>query len=199
MVGGLDKQIKEIKEVIELPIKHPELFDALGIAQPKGVLLYGPPGTGRKMLNNWKNKSVENLRDYIVYSKQAKLFWPVLLLIIRTVLSFESLVLNWFKSLSEKVPVWFANFSLWQGMPQSFSIFRIYFIHFCVLRLQGTRSFHHFYGWDWFYWLITYWVGQRRWFRSSTHHVGVAESARRFRSHQKYQSEYQPFLCLDSF
>lgn len=46
MVGGLDNQIKEIKEVIELPIKHPELFDSLGIAQPKGVLLYGPPGTG---------------------------------------------------------------------------------------------------------------------------------------------------------
>ena len=45
MVGGLQKQIKEIKEVIELPVKHPELFDALGIAQPKGVLLYGPPGT----------------------------------------------------------------------------------------------------------------------------------------------------------
>lgn len=39
MVGGLDKQIKEIKEVIELPVKHPELFDALGIAQPKGVLV----------------------------------------------------------------------------------------------------------------------------------------------------------------
>lgn len=36
MVGGLDKQIQEIKEVIELPIKHPELFDALGVAQPKG-------------------------------------------------------------------------------------------------------------------------------------------------------------------
>jgi len=33
--------------VIELPLKHPELFDALGIAQPKGVLLYGPPGTGK--------------------------------------------------------------------------------------------------------------------------------------------------------
>lgn len=41
MIGGLDNQIKEIKEVIELPIKHPELFEALGIAQPKGVLLYG--------------------------------------------------------------------------------------------------------------------------------------------------------------
>jgi 26S proteasome regulatory subunit T6 len=50
MVGGLDKQIKEIKEVIELPIKHPELFEALGIAQPKGVILYGPPGTGKTLL-----------------------------------------------------------------------------------------------------------------------------------------------------
>jgi len=50
MVGGLAKQIKEIKEVIELPIKHPELFEALGIAQPKGVLLYGPPGTGKTLL-----------------------------------------------------------------------------------------------------------------------------------------------------
>ena len=50
MVGGLDRQIKEIKEVIELPIKHPELFDALGISQPKGVLLYGPPGTGKTLL-----------------------------------------------------------------------------------------------------------------------------------------------------
>jgi 26S proteasome regulatory subunit T6 len=36
--------------VVELPIKHPELFDALGIAQPKGVLLYGPPGTGKTLL-----------------------------------------------------------------------------------------------------------------------------------------------------
>eukprot|EP00747_Dinoflagellata_sp_TGD_P181822 gnl/TRDRNA2_/TRDRNA2_35798_c0_seq1.p1 gnl/TRDRNA2_/TRDRNA2_35798_c0~~gnl/TRDRNA2_/TRDRNA2_35798_c0_seq1.p1 ORF type:complete len:429 (+),score=119.51 gnl/TRDRNA2_/TRDRNA2_35798_c0_seq1:73-1287(+) len=50
MVGGLDKQVKEIKEVIELPIKHPEIFDSLGIAQPKGVLLYGPPGTGKTLL-----------------------------------------------------------------------------------------------------------------------------------------------------
>lgn len=50
MIGGCDKQIKEIKEVIELPIKHPELFDSVGIAQPKGVLLYGPPGTGKTLL-----------------------------------------------------------------------------------------------------------------------------------------------------
>merc|ERR1719498_605477 len=50
MIGGLDKQIREIKEVIELPIKHPELFESLGVAQPKGVLLYGPPGTGKTLL-----------------------------------------------------------------------------------------------------------------------------------------------------
>eukprot|EP00842_Homolaphlyctis_polyrhiza_P002319 jgi/Hompol1/3088/HPOL_003118-RA len=50
MIGGLENQIKEIKEVIELPVKHPELFEALGIAQPKGVLLYGPPGTGKTLL-----------------------------------------------------------------------------------------------------------------------------------------------------
>ena len=50
MVGGLDKQVKEIKEVVELPIKHPELFESLGVAQPKGVLLYGPPGTGKTLL-----------------------------------------------------------------------------------------------------------------------------------------------------
>ncbi|NXH40834.1 PRS8 protein, partial [Dicaeum eximium] len=50
MIGGLDKQIKEIKEVIELPVKHPELFEALGIAQPKAMLLYGPPGTGKTLL-----------------------------------------------------------------------------------------------------------------------------------------------------
>jgi len=50
MVGGLDKQIKEIKEVLELLVKHPELFEALGIAQPKGVLLSGPPRTGKTLL-----------------------------------------------------------------------------------------------------------------------------------------------------
>ncbi|KAL2295134.1 hypothetical protein Nmel_018287 [Mimus melanotis] len=43
MIGGLDKQIKEIKEVIELPVKHPELFEALGIAQPKASAALGSP------------------------------------------------------------------------------------------------------------------------------------------------------------
>ena len=50
MIGGLTEQVKQVKEVIELPIKHPEIFESLGIAQPKGVLLYGPPGTGKTLL-----------------------------------------------------------------------------------------------------------------------------------------------------
>lgn len=49
-IGGLEEQIKEIREVIELPIKHPEIFEALGIAQPKGVIMFGPPGTGKTLL-----------------------------------------------------------------------------------------------------------------------------------------------------
>ncbi len=49
-VGGLDKQAEEIKEVIELPLKKPELFKKIGISPPKGILLYGPPGTGKTLL-----------------------------------------------------------------------------------------------------------------------------------------------------
>ena len=49
-IGGLDEQIKEIKEVIELPLKHPELFKEIGIEPPKGLLLHGPPGTGKTLL-----------------------------------------------------------------------------------------------------------------------------------------------------
>ena len=49
-VGGLAEQIDEIKEVIELPLKHPELFRRVGIQPPKGILLHGPPGTGKTLL-----------------------------------------------------------------------------------------------------------------------------------------------------
>ena len=49
-VGGLDEELKRIREMIELPLKHPELFDRLGIGAPKGVLLYGPPGTGKTLI-----------------------------------------------------------------------------------------------------------------------------------------------------
>ncbi|MBU6996470.1 MAG: proteasome-activating nucleotidase [Theionarchaea archaeon] len=49
-IGGLDLQIAEIKETVELPLKHPELFERVGIEPPSGVLLYGPPGNGKTQL-----------------------------------------------------------------------------------------------------------------------------------------------------
>ena len=49
-IGGLDTQITEVKETVELPIKNPELFKEIGIDPPKGILLFGPPGTGKTLL-----------------------------------------------------------------------------------------------------------------------------------------------------
>ncbi|MBN1236263.1 MAG: CDC48 family AAA ATPase [Methanotrichaceae archaeon] len=49
-IGGLSAEIKKVREMIELPMKHPELFERLGVEAPKGVLLYGPPGTGKTLL-----------------------------------------------------------------------------------------------------------------------------------------------------
>jgi len=49
-IGGLRDEIKKVREMIELPLRHPEIFEKLGIEAPKGVLLYGPPGTGKTLL-----------------------------------------------------------------------------------------------------------------------------------------------------
>ena len=49
-IGGLETQISEIREIVELPLKRPDLFTAVGIEPPKGVLLHGPPGTGKTIL-----------------------------------------------------------------------------------------------------------------------------------------------------
>merc|ERR1712176_613233 len=49
-IGGLGEQIRELREVIELPLINPELFQRVGISPPKGCLLYGPPGTGKTLL-----------------------------------------------------------------------------------------------------------------------------------------------------
>ena len=49
-LGGLTKEIQKIREMIELPLRHPEIFERVGIEAPKGVLLYGPPGTGKTLL-----------------------------------------------------------------------------------------------------------------------------------------------------
>jgi len=49
-IGGLDEELKKVREMVELPLKHPEIFERLGIEPPKGVLLHGPPGTGKTLL-----------------------------------------------------------------------------------------------------------------------------------------------------
>ncbi|WP_152041850.1 CDC48 family AAA ATPase [Salinigranum salinum] len=49
-IGGLDRELEQVREMIELPMRHPELFSRLGIEPPKGVLLHGPPGTGKTLI-----------------------------------------------------------------------------------------------------------------------------------------------------
>ena len=58
-IGGLDTQISEIREIVELPLKRPDLFKKVGIEPPRGVLLYGPPGTGKTLLAKAVAQSTE--------------------------------------------------------------------------------------------------------------------------------------------
>ena len=73
-IGGLDDEINEIKEVIELPLKKPELFREIGIDPPKGVLLYGPPGTGKTLLAKAVAKSTDAVFIEIVGSELVQKF-----------------------------------------------------------------------------------------------------------------------------
>ena len=65
-VGGLEEELMKIREIIELPLRHPEIFDRLCITPPKGVLLYGPPGTGKTLIA----KAVANGSGASFYSIQ---------------------------------------------------------------------------------------------------------------------------------
>ena len=58
-IGGLKEEVKKVREMIEIPLKKPEIFEKLGVAPPKGVLMHGPPGTGKTLLA----KAVANESD----------------------------------------------------------------------------------------------------------------------------------------
>lgn len=83
-IGGLEREVRRIREVVEYPIRHPELFRHLGVSPPRGIILYGPPGTGKTLIaralanetgahfysisgpevySKWYGKSEENLRN----------------------------------------------------------------------------------------------------------------------------------------
>ena len=73
-IGGLKEVIQEVKEVIELPLRKPELFEKVGIKPPKGVLLYGPPGTGKTLLAKAVAKSTDATFIEVVGSELVQKF-----------------------------------------------------------------------------------------------------------------------------
>lgn len=103
-VGGMDSQKQEIREAVELPLTHFDLYKKIGIDPPRGVLLYGPPGAlSPHEVQHSPNNTVGQVLERQCSSKPLR--------IIRQRLSFEWSEASLSKSISEKVLEWFATFS----------------------------------------------------------------------------------------
>ena len=63
-IGGCRKQLAQIKEMVELPLRHPHLCKAIGVKPPRGILMYGPPGAGNVTLNLF----ILNFIKYLLYT-----------------------------------------------------------------------------------------------------------------------------------
>ena len=65
-LGGLKNEVQKIREMVELPMRHPELFEKIGVEAPKGVLLYGPPGTGKTLLQKQLQEKLMLILPHLV-------------------------------------------------------------------------------------------------------------------------------------
>lgn len=113
MVGGLDKQIKEIKEVIELPVKHPELFEALGIAQPK---VSRPTHKGVLAPDSRECRTLHRECCCTGRRGRGRRCWRGPLLTTQSARLSACRAPNWSRSTSAKVRAWCASCSSWRGM-----------------------------------------------------------------------------------
>ena len=67
-IGGCRKQLAQIKEMVELPLRHPQLFKAIGVKPPRGILMYGPPGAGNVTLIIYLFLFISNFIKYLLYT-----------------------------------------------------------------------------------------------------------------------------------
>lgn len=76
-IGGCRKQLAQIKEMVELPLRHPSLFKAIGVKPPRGILMYGPPGTGNLPHTHTKQQQQGNVMKSIQKNLTTKFMFSI--------------------------------------------------------------------------------------------------------------------------